>query len=186
MKRIALLLALGCTLQAADPINIGSRRELFVDRFLIDTLSRTELRLQTPRDEGVAFKFDKPWEGLFSGYATIMTLEDGRLRAYYRGKAVANKDGSEEELTCCAESTDGRTWTKPELGIYEVMGTKQNNVVLMKAYKNVASLTRKLRAAGFSGILVSNYGLPDRKVSEWEEVERVGAPYLSTILARRG
>lgn len=141
MKRIALLLALGCTLQAADPINIGSRRELFVDRFLIDTLSRTELRLQTPRDEGVAFKFDKPWEGLFSGYATIMTLEDGRLRAYYRGKAVANKDGSEEELTCCAESKDGRTWTKPELGIYEVMGTKQNNVVLMKANQATHNLS---------------------------------------------
>ena len=118
---------------AADPIQIGSRRELFVDRFLIDKLSGTSLQLHTPRDEGVALKFDKPWEGLFSGYATIVTLEDGRLRAYYRGKAVANKDGSEEELTCCAESTDGRAWTKPELGIFEVMGTKQNNVVLMKA-----------------------------------------------------
>ena len=60
-----------------------------------------------------------------------------------------------------------------------------DNVVLMKAYKNVASLIGKLRTAGFSGVLVSNYGLPDQKVSEWEEVERVGAPYLSTILARR-
>jgi hypothetical protein len=117
---------------AADPIQIGGRRELFVDRFLIDKLNGTSLRLNTPRDEGVALKFDKPWEGLFSGYATIVTLEDGRLRAYYRGKAVANKDGSEEELTCCAESTDGRTWSKPELGLFEVMGTKQNNVVLMK------------------------------------------------------
>lgn len=117
---------------AADPIQIGSRRELFVDRFLIDKLNGTSLRLHTPRDEGVALKFDKPWEGLFSGYATIVTLEDGRLRAYYRGKAVANKDGSEEELTCCAESTDGRTWSKPELGLFEVMGSKQNNVVLMK------------------------------------------------------
>jgi len=117
---------------AADPIQIGSRRELFVDRFLIDNLNGTSQRLHTPRDEGVALKFDKPWEGLFSGYATIVTLEDGRLRAYYRGKAVANKDGSEEELTCCAESADGRTWSKPELGLFEVMGTKQNNVVLMK------------------------------------------------------
>lgn len=133
MKAAAFLLALALPLLAADPIHIGGRRELFVDHFLIDTLSRTELRLQTPRDEGVAIRFDKPWEGLFSGYVTIMTLDDGRLRAYYRGKAVANKDGSEEELTCCAESTDGRAWTKPELGIYEVMGSKQNNVVLMKA-----------------------------------------------------
>jgi hypothetical protein len=118
---------------AAEPAQIGDRRELFADHFLIDKLNGVRLQLQAPRDEGVALKFDKPWEGLFSGYATIVTLEDGRLRAYYRGKAVANRDGSEEELTCCAESVDGRVWTKPELGLYEVLGTRQNNVVLMHA-----------------------------------------------------
>lgn len=129
------LLLLAGSLPAADaPVQIGSRRELFADSFLIESFRGTHLQLQTPRDEGVAFKFDLPWEGLFSGYATLVTLDDGRLRAYYRGKAVANKDGSEEELTCVAESADGRTWTKPELGIYEVMGTRKNNVVLMKAH----------------------------------------------------
>jgi hypothetical protein len=129
------LLLLASTLAAAEaPIQIGSRRELFADSFLLESFSGTHLQPQTPRDEGVAFKFDQPWEGLFSGYATLVTLADGRLRAYYRGKAVANKDGSEEELTCVAESTDGRHWTKPELGLYEVMGTRKNNVVLMKAH----------------------------------------------------
>ena len=132
---LLILLLFVCTLGNAEtPIQIGGRRELFADAFLIDQFSGTHLQLQTPRDEGVAFKFDQPWEGLFSGYATIVTLADGRLRAYYRGKAVANKDGSEEEVTCCAESTDGRHWSKPELGLFEVMGTRQNNVVLMKAH----------------------------------------------------
>lgn len=129
------LLLLASTLAAADaPIQIGSRRELFADSFLLESFSGTHLQQQTPRDEGVAFKFDQPWEGLFSGYATLVTLADGRLRAYYRGKAVANKDGSEEEVTCVAESADGLHWTKPELGLYEVMGTRKNNVVLMKAH----------------------------------------------------
>lgn len=128
-----LLLASGSARAADNPLDIGGRRELFVDHFLIDKLNGTRLQMHPPRDEGAALKFDKPWEGLFSGYTTIVRLEDGRLRAYYRGKAVANKDGSEEELTCCAESTDGRTWTKPELGIYEVLGTRKNNVVLMSA-----------------------------------------------------
>lgn len=129
------LLLLASTLAAAEaPIQIGSRRELFADSFLLESFSGTHLQLQTPRDEGVAFKFDQPWEGLFSGYATLVTLADGRLRAYYRGKAIANKDGSEEEVTCVAESADGLHWTKPELGLYEVMGTRKNNVVLMKAH----------------------------------------------------
>lgn len=137
MKPSCLLLCSLLTsglLHGADaPIEIGGRRELFVDHFLIDQLNGVRLQLHTPRDEGAAFAFDKPWEGLFSGYATIVTLEDGRLRAYYRGKAVSNRDGSEEEVTCCAESADGRTWTKPELGLYEVNGTRQNNVVLLSA-----------------------------------------------------
>ncbi len=131
--RYFLALLLLSSAVAADPIAIGSRRELFADSFLLDQLNGTQLRLATPRDEGVAFKFDLPWEGLFSGYATLITLDDGSLRAYYRGKAIANRDGSEEEVTCVAESPDGRSWTKPKLDIYEVMGTKQNNVVLMSA-----------------------------------------------------
>ncbi len=114
----------------AAPVEIGGRRELFVDHFLLDQLNGTRLQLHAPRDEGVAFAFDQPWEGLFSGYVTILTLEDGRLRAYYRGKAVANRDGSDEEITCVAESADGRAWTKPELEIHEIMGQRRNNVVL--------------------------------------------------------
>jgi hypothetical protein len=34
---------------------------------------------------------------------------------------------------CYAESTDGKTWTKPKLGLYEHAGSKQNNIVLYEA-----------------------------------------------------
>ncbi len=132
MKRFALLLLFAFSVQAIEPIKIGGRRELFVDRFLLDTMKGTELRLQTPRDEGIAFKFDAPWEGGFSGYVSIVQMSD-KMRAYYRGKPIANKDGSDDESTCCAESTDGIHWTRPDVGIYEVQGTKKNNVVLMNA-----------------------------------------------------
>ncbi len=134
MKFPAFLLPFLLTpLMAADPIHIDGRRELFVDSFLLDAMKGTSLRLAIPRDEGVAFAFDKPWEGPFSGYATILTLPDGRLQAYYRGKQVQDKDGSDSEVTCVAESKDGKTWTKPDLNIYEIMGEKKNNIVLAYA-----------------------------------------------------
>ena len=135
MKTTAFLIATllsGAFASAADPINIGSRRELFVDQFMIDKLNGTHLQLNTPRDEGIAFKFDAPWEGGFSGYVSIVRIGD-KLRAYYRGKPVANKDGSDDEVTCCADSDDGIHWTRPDVGAYEVQGTRKNNVVLMKA-----------------------------------------------------
>lgn len=114
---------------AEGPIALESRRELFVDRFLIDRLEGASLVLERPRDEGVAIRLDKPWEGGFCGYTTI--IKDGPLyRAYYRGLPVAGRDGSPTEVTCCAESADGRTWTKPELGLFEVGGSRANNVIL--------------------------------------------------------
>ncbi|MEX2577689.1 MAG: hypothetical protein WD342_01415 [Verrucomicrobiales bacterium] len=85
--------------------------------------------LHEPRDEGIALRFDRPWEGAFSGYATV--IRDGDLfRFYYRGAPQAGKDGNPAEVTCYAESTDGIRWTKPDLGIFEVHGTRKNNVVL--------------------------------------------------------
>ncbi len=133
-RLIAAFTLLGlCSLLRADdpakPIDIGSRRELFVDKHLIDKFDGVSLRLEQPRDEGIALKFDKPWEGAFAGYCTI--IRDGaEYRAYYRGNPTAGKDGSNTEVTCVATSKDGITWTKPELGLFEVHGTKQNNVVL--------------------------------------------------------
>lgn len=132
VRGLLLALALGPVLRADEPvkpIDVGTRRELFVDRYLIDRLDGVTLRLEQPRDEGVALKFDKPWEGAFAGYCTIIR-DGGEYRAYYRGNPTAGKDGSDTEVTCVATSKDGITWTKPELGHYEVRGTKANNVVL--------------------------------------------------------
>jgi len=117
---------------AGDTINLGSRRELFVDRFLIDQLKGTELRMHEPIREGVAVKFDNPWEGGFSGYPTV--IKDGGLyRMYYRGLPVATPDGSPEAVVAYAESKDGIVWTKPDLGLFTVTGTPHNNVILTNA-----------------------------------------------------
>ena len=73
--------------------------------------------------------FDEPWEGAFCGYVTV--LADGeKYRMYYRGLPAAGKDGSEAEVTCYAESPDGIHWEKPALGLFEVRGTRKNNVIL--------------------------------------------------------
>jgi hypothetical protein len=115
--------------QKAEIIDLGSKRELFVDHFLIDKMDGVSLTLHTPRDEGPVLYFDKPWEGPFSGYATIIKTGD-IFRAYYRGMAIAAADESEIQVTCVAESKDGIQWTKPELDHYKVGSSTKNNVVL--------------------------------------------------------
>lgn len=118
------------TLQAAsaNPIDIGSRRELFVDHELIAEMRGTQLRMALPIDAGPALQLNQPWEGSFCGYSTILTDKD-RFRLYYRGVPVAGQDGNRGEVTCYAESSDGKTWTRPVLDLFEAHGTRENNVV---------------------------------------------------------
>ncbi len=116
---------------AAGPIDVGSRRELFLDRHLIDTLTNTTLNLHRPEYAGIVLRRELPWEGLHTfGYMTVLK-DGGRYRMYYRAHPGGEyADGDQQEATCYAESTDGIHWVKPELNIYEVQGTKKNNVVL--------------------------------------------------------
>jgi len=120
---------------AADPIDIGSRRELFVDDFLIESLSGgAELQLHHPTPREVAIVHDAPWEGSGSGYHTV--FQDGDLyRLYHRGTHLdvapgKLNSGAHPPYYCYAESRDGVHWTKPELGIVEFRGSKKNNIIL--------------------------------------------------------
>lgn len=112
-----------------EPRAIGSRLELFADDFLIERLEGCSRVLHRPQPDGIALRFDAPWEGAFSGYVTVLS-DGGLYRMYYRGLPVAGADGSTNEVTCYAESADGVRWTKPLLGLFEVAGSRSNNVML--------------------------------------------------------
>jgi hypothetical protein len=132
MQRIALamlLLAVAVPATAADPIAIGSRLELLVDRHLIDsTTGSTKLKLHRPKPQEVVLVTDKPWEGNTCAYYTI--FRDGDLyRMYYRGSHYADGKPAHAEYACYAESKDGVHWTKPELGLFVHEGSKKNNIV---------------------------------------------------------
>jgi len=115
-----------------EVISLKSQREIFVDNYLIAQKKNVELALHTPKKEGPVLALDKPWEGAFSLYTTIIHDND-IYRAYYRGVPIAGEDGNSREVTCVAESKDGIHWVKPKLGIYKVNGTLDNNVILADA-----------------------------------------------------
>ncbi len=114
---------------AQGAVALGSRRELFVDRFLIDRLDGASLRLAAPRREDAAIVLDRPWEGAFSNYVTVIQDRD-EYRLYYRGLPLAGKDGSAAETTCYAASKDGKKFTRPDLGQFDYQGSRKNNLIL--------------------------------------------------------
>ena len=112
-----------------EAIAIGSRLELFVDDFLIEALTGSvSLKLHEPRPQQTVLRFDKPWEGRWSGYVTVLR-DDDRYRMYYRAGLDEKPRIDDPESVCYAESTDGIHWTKPELGLYEFEGTSKTNIV---------------------------------------------------------
>ena len=124
-------------------VEVGSRRELLVDRLLIERLDGLTQKLHEPRPAGVAIRYDGPLEDRYSFYTTV--LKDGdRYRMYYRGYLFVPggaKPGATDEkwseavakaVTCYAESRDGINWVKPRLGLVEVNGSRDNNVILAK------------------------------------------------------
>jgi hypothetical protein len=143
----ALLLASGvcrpdraCAGDEMDVIDIGSRRELFVDDFLIERLSgEAELRLHHPVPREVVVTADRPWEGNLMFHVTV--FRDGDIyRMYYRGWHYDERArrASKHKFICYAESRNATDWERPELGIVEFQGSKKNNIIL-DCRKGVAS-----------------------------------------------
>lgn len=112
-------------------LDIASRRELFVDDFLIDELRDVSYQLHKPTAHDVVITCDAPWEGNTSAYFTLLD-DHGLFRMYYRASHFdeATKKGAHPEFTAYAESRDGLHFTKPKLGLVEFNGSKENNVIL--------------------------------------------------------
>ncbi len=117
------------------PIDIASRRELMLDDHLLDKLMGSAARkLHHPAKRDIVLQHDADWEGGGSNYHTV--FQDGeRYRLYYRGAGFKVIDGkleqSHPQVTCYAESKDGIYWEKPNLGLFEWQGSRDNNIVLM-------------------------------------------------------
>ncbi len=112
--------------------NIGTRRELFVDDFMLAEMSGGAVRrLHEPRPREIVLVHDCSWEGNTSGYHTF--FQDGdKVRVYYRGSQHNDRmrNGSvAHQVTCMAESDDGIHFYKPALGVVKRDDAVRNNIV---------------------------------------------------------
>lgn len=125
------LITLTAVAIADDPVNIGSRRELFLDDLLIGSLNGTQLKMHEPQ------RLRRMPHRPFGHYATVLQ-DSGKLRLYYRGDKVPGahwRNGwgkyHEGEVTLYAESSDnGVHWTEPNLKIHDVPEIPKGNVVV--------------------------------------------------------
>ena len=130
-----------------EPVRLGTRRELFVDDWLLAERSEAltfQLHAPTPRE--IALVTDQPWEGNSCGYIAVIPGDntDASARMYYKtqdcdwrqtpGDDGNNRDGFPQQDThpigvACAESNDGIHWQKPSLNAVTFNGSGANNLV---------------------------------------------------------
>lgn len=119
-----------------QPIDIASRREPLWDDTLIDTARSTaEVRVHRPQAREVVLLHDEPWEGDGCDFHNIV-VDDDCYRMYYlawrTGEPTKGKAWPRQFSVCYAESKDGLTWEKPNLGLCEYAGSRDNNILLDK------------------------------------------------------
>ncbi|MHB8864864.1 MAG: hypothetical protein ACYC6N_20850, partial [Pirellulaceae bacterium] len=122
-----------------EPVALGVRRELFVDSYLIESLHNVRLELQRPQPQEIAITCDQPWEGSACGYFRV--LKDGDTyrmwyMAYHWPFEATETAPTHPFYVAYAESADGLTWNKPELGLHEFQGSKRNNICCVDVIDN--------------------------------------------------
>ena len=129
--------AAGCVLASgdrpagtADVAEIGTRRQLFVDDWLIETVDGVRRRLHQPekaQDGEPVLLLDRPWEESGTPILGTVLREGERFRMWYRGGGSGPRGG----VWCYAESDDGVVWNKPDLNLIEYGGSSQNNIYVL-------------------------------------------------------
>ena len=120
-----LLIVAAHAAEANSPraVALGDQLQLFLDDALIDTRRGVELRLHEPRQAETVLVRDRPYEDT-TMYDPVVIKDGDRYRMWYRANF-----NSAPYYMAYAESSDGITWTKPSLGLIEVRGSKDNNLI---------------------------------------------------------
>jgi hypothetical protein len=105
---------------------------LLLDPASVQDAKGASLHVNPPQQREIVIRPDKPWEQLMITFFLTVRDEEGKLRMWYVCRDKANHPN-----VAYAESRDGVQWTKPDLGIVEYEGAKDNNLVGLTSLEGV-------------------------------------------------
>ena len=113
--------------------DIGNDRILFLDKNFVDEKKTTaEFNYGKLHKQAVAMEFLDDWDREATYFNTVK--EDGFYRMYYMALNRLDKQGNFSNLgaksyVAAIESKDGINWYKPNYGVVEYNGNKNNNII---------------------------------------------------------
>jgi len=114
---------------AAQPIDVGNQKQLFIDHKFIECKETVDLVVNPPEKRpGTFLRSDKPWEAFNLIYFSVAE-DQGTCKMWYQA-FDDNQWGEGASRMMYATSTDGLNWVKPNLGLVEYEGSRDNNILL--------------------------------------------------------
>lgn len=111
-------------------IDVGTDRQLFVDRTLNERASGLELRLHVPTCREVVWQPREPWEGNVC-WTPCVVRDGGRYRMGYRAEdsQLAPEQRARWDFIAYTESDDGINRERTNIGLIEFTVSTRNNLV---------------------------------------------------------
>lgn len=108
---------------------VADEKQLFIDELFFEKSQGVALKVHPARKtQEKNIVPDRPWESATLNWFSVAD-DEGKCRMWYECYDVSGWDGSDDTSFCYAESTDGIHWTKPNLGLFEYQGSKNNNIL---------------------------------------------------------
>jgi hypothetical protein len=122
---------------SGEPVDIGRQTQLFIDDRLVETADGVELRLNRPElQKESLLSAEHPWEAGRVMSSGSMVYHDGTFKLWYDAREWVDDAGyqagggpADTRRLCYAESDDGVHFEKPDLGVVEYDGSRENNIV---------------------------------------------------------
>ena len=153
------------------PIDIGTRKQLFIDHRFIAQHRNVALSLQRPdlqRED--LLPADRPWESGRVCSAGSVAQNDGKIILWYDAREWDPQARTPLNVRryCYAESGDGIHFRKPDVGLIEWSGSNQNNLVLIGATGHIFLDPRDVPSRRYKAIMDLR---PERAILQWSEIE---------------
>ena len=135
-SRLSLLFSLcfGCVGTVWAEVG-PTARHLFLNPAILTATDGAVLKVNpAQRRETVIFP-DRPWERHMISFFLTVRDEGGKLRMWYVCRDEWGEGG--QANLAYAESIDGVSWIKPDLGAYEYKGSRANNLVGVHSLEGV-------------------------------------------------
>lgn len=114
--------------EAGGTREVGAQKQLFIDHRFIESSENVRLVVNRPvKSSRAILHSDKPWDAFNLIYFSIAE-DDGVYKMWYQAYDD-DQWGRGRPRMCYATSNDGLNWEKPNLGLVEFKGSKENNIL---------------------------------------------------------